>query len=219
MKFKLLCALIGAVMLAAAAPAGAATVTGTSSVTSGGSITGGDPALNFAATDFALGTNTQGINGAHFDNGKRYFDYIFSFSLTGPADVAISTTATPGTNIFDYQTALFSSSPAGSALLVGSNPGLLISLTSLTDLVAPIGGGTVNALNLASGTYYLRLFGVITGNSDKNSVLKALSGSFAATAVVAATPIPASLPLFGGALGLIGLMGWRRKTAVLAAAA
>lgn len=30
---------------------------------------------------------------------------------------------------------------------------------------------------------------------------------------VAAVPLPAALPLFGGALGLLGFMGWRRKKA------
>ena len=45
MKLTVLGALMGAVLLAFAAPAGAATVTGTSIINSGGSIAAGDPAL------------------------------------------------------------------------------------------------------------------------------------------------------------------------------
>ncbi len=33
---------------------------------------------------------------------------------------------------------------------------------------------------------------------------------------VSAVPLPAALPLFGGALGLIGLLGWRRKRTAVA---
>jgi hypothetical protein len=221
MKLTLLGALAGAVMLALGAPAGAATVTGTSAVNSGGSVAGGDPALNFGVTNF--GNGAQGIDGAFFTNGKHYFDYIFSFSLTGPADVSVSASADSSTNILDYHAALFSSSPASSNLLIGSNPGPLVDLTNTTDLLAAgstsgnNSTNTLNALNLATGTYYLRLFGVTAGVSA-NSILTALSGSFTAVAV-AATPIPAALPLFVSAMGLFGFMGWRRKAAMSAVAA
>jgi hypothetical protein len=120
MKLTIWSALVGAVMLALSAPASAATVTGTSIVNSGGAIAGGDPALNFGVTDFTNGA--EGFNGASFDNGKRYFDYVFSFSLTGPADVSASAAATAGTNVLEYHAALFSSSPAGTDLVVGHNP-------------------------------------------------------------------------------------------------
>jgi hypothetical protein len=36
-------------------------------------------------------------------------------------------------------------------------------------------------------------------------------GTFAGEADVAATPLPAALPLFAGGLGVMGLLGWRRK--------
>jgi hypothetical protein len=220
MKLTFLGALIGAVLLAAAAPAGAATVPGTTIINSAGSVAGGDPALNFSATNLTNGV--QGINGADFDNGKRYFDYTFSFALTGPANVSTSAAATAGTNVLEYHAALFSSSPSGTALVVGHNPDPLTGLTDTTGLLTTAstsGNGstnTLNALNLASGTYYLRLFGVIAGNSNINSLLTGLSGSVTA---VAATPIPAALPLFASAMGLFGFMGWRRKAAMSAAAA
>lgn len=219
MRLTWLGALIGAVMLAAAAPAGASTLSGTSIVNDAGTITAGDPALNFSVTDFS--NDGQGKNGASFDNGKRYFDYVFSFDLNGAADITAAASPTAGTNVLEYHAALFSSNPMGTDLNVGHNPDPLTSLTDLTGLLTEAttsGNGSTNtlsAIHLASGTYYLRLFGVIAGNSDINSHLTALSGSFTA---VAATPIPAALPLFASALGLFGFMGWRRKAAATAAA-
>jgi hypothetical protein len=212
MKSTIFGVLVGAVMLALAAPAGAATVTGTSIVNSLG--TGGD----FAVGNLANGA--QGINGADFDNGKRYYDYIFSFTTTGGVDVNASATATAGTNVLESHWTLFSSSPAGTSLNVGHNPDPLITLTDVTGLLSETSHGpansflnTLTAANLAAGTYFLRAFGVIAGNSDINSHLVALTGN------VTATPIPAALPLFASALGLFGFLGWRRKAAGPAAAA
>lgn len=218
MKLTFFGALMGAVMLAMAAPASATTVTGTSTVNALGSIASSDPAVNFGVNDFTNGA--EGFNGASFDNGKRYFDYIFSFSLTGPADVSASAAATAGTNVLEYHAALFSGSPAGTDLVVGHNPDPLTGLTDTTGLLSTTstsGNGSTNtlsALSLATGTYYLRLFGVIAGNSNINSHLTGLAGTLTA---VAATPIPAALPLFASALVLFGFLGWRRKAAAPAA--
>ena len=216
MNLKLFGALIGAVMLAVAAPASAATVTGTSIVNSEGTINAGAPAHNFAPTDLTNGV--QGINGDDFTSGQHYFDYIFKFSLNGPANVTLSATATAGTNLKDFHAALFSSSPAGTDLV---GPGLTIDLTDTTGLLTAAstsGNGSTNtltALNLASGDYFIRLFGAIAGNSAKNSVLTDLSGAI----TVAATPIPPALLLFGTALGLMGFVGWRRQAPAGSAAA
>jgi hypothetical protein len=163
-------------------------------------------------TDLANGA--QGINGADFDNGKRYYDYLFSFTLNSTLDVTASATATAGTNVLESHVALFDSSPAGTSLNVGHNPDPLTTLTDTTGLLTETSHGpansflnTLTAANLAAGTYFLRVFGVIAGNSDINSHLVELSGN------VAATPIPAALPLFATALGLFGFVGWRRKAA------
>jgi hypothetical protein len=216
MKRKILGALVAGAMLAFAAPAGAATVVGSSLVNSAGAVSLGDPALAFSVTDPAA----QGIDNGAFDSGKRYYDYIFSFTLNDEADVTIGSTATAGTNVLESHMALFSGSPAGTGLDVGHNPGPLTSLVDTAGLLAATSHGPANsvlnsltAANLAAGTYFLRMFGVIAGNSDINSRLVALNGT------VAATPIPAALPLFATALGLVGFMGWRRKAATPAAAA
>jgi hypothetical protein len=94
-------------------------------------------------------------------------------------------------------------------MLFDSHSGLNINLLSTLTPVAT-GDTALNTLNLASGNYFLHLFGVIAGNSSKNSVLTTLSGSFTATAV-AATPVPATLSLFASALGGLAFAGFRRK--------
>jgi hypothetical protein len=58
-----------------------------------------------------------------------------------------------------------------------------------------------------SGTYFLRVFGIL----DPSATEFALSANISTT--VAATPIPAALPLFLTALGGLGFAARRRKTA------
>ena len=207
MKLTFWGALVGAVMLALAAPANATTVTGTSSVNGLGSFTG-DATLNFGAG--ATGTNVGAFGG-----GKTFYDYIFSFTLNGPSDVTISAVATPNGNynFDDHFAAVYDQSPAGSALSDGTPP---IGSTSPGLLTLDgTNGSTPITLALSAGTYYLRLFGLLPGNINSGHALSAVAG----TLTIAATPIPAALPLFGTALALFGFMGWRRKTAPAAAAA
>lgn len=218
MKRLTLGGVVAVVMLGLAVPASAATVAGSTIINDAGSISAGDPTLNFGVTDMTNGV--QGINGADFDNGKHYYDYMFSFTLNGAATVVADSTATAGTNVLESHMALFSSSPSGTTLLVGHNPDPLTGLTDLTGLLTETSNGpansflnTLSAANLAAGTYFLRMFGVVAGESAINSHLTALNGD------VTATPIPAALPLFASALGLFGYLGWRRKTAGPAAAA
>jgi hypothetical protein len=208
MKLTFFGALVGAVMLALAAPASATTVTGTSSVNGLGAFTG-DATLNFGAG--ATGTNVDAFGG-----GKGFYDYIFSFTLNQSADVTISATATANGNFNfdDHFAALFNTAQAGSALDDTNPP---IGPTNGAGLLAldATNGATPISLALGAGTYYLRLFGLVPGNPNSGHALSAVAG----TLTIAATPIPAALPLFGTALLLCGFMGWRRKTATAAAAA
>jgi hypothetical protein len=212
-------ALVGAVMLALAAPASATTVTGTSSVNALGAFAPG------ASTNFGAGAT--GTNVASFGGGKTFYDYIFSFTLTGTGDVTVSSTATPnGPYAFtEHYAALFNSSPVSGQVPGGSSltdaNAADISLTNTASLLT-LGnnnGGALTTLTLNAGTYYLRLFGLLPGNINSGHALSSIGGNLSIAAVaVAATPIPAALPLFASALGLFGFMGWRRKSAATAAA-
>jgi hypothetical protein len=206
MKLTFWGALIGAVMLALAAPASATTVTGTNSVNGLGSFTG-DATLNFGAG--ATGTNVGAFGG-----GAGFYDFIFSFTLNQSADVTISATATKNGNfnLVDHFAALFNAAQAGTSLddnnaAIGPTNGAGLLALDSSNGASPI------TLALGAGTYYLRLFGLVPGNTNSGHALSAVAG----TLTIAATPIPAALPLFGTALGLFGFMGWRRKTAAAAA--
>jgi hypothetical protein len=216
MKSTIWGVLVGAVMLALAAPAGATTVTGTSIVNPLSPVHPGDPVLNF-------GTGATGTNVADFGGGKTFYDFIFSFTLTGTSAVTISTTAKANGNYAfkEHYAALFNNSPvsgqapAGSSLTDTNAPD--ISLTNTTGLLTlgSNNGGALTTLSLAAGTYYLRLFGLLPGDINSGHALSRISGSLAA---IATTPIPAALPLFASALGFFGFVGWRRKSAATAAA-
>jgi hypothetical protein len=60
-----------------------------------------------------------------------------------------------------------------------------------------------------SGTYFLRVFGIL----DPSATELALSATISTTVAVATTPIPAGLPLFLTALGGLGLAARRRARA------
>ena len=63
-------------------------------------------------------------------------------------------------------------------------------------LVAPLAAGVTTA-NISYSTFFCQACGnySVTGNSGD----------------IAATPLPATLPLFASGLGALGLLGWRRK--------
>jgi hypothetical protein len=109
-----------------------------------------------------------------------------------------------------------------------ADPGFTISLNSVTlDTDGISGTHSVDLLTGGpSGTFLQSLS--ISGTDPVTTVLnligtqftlKMASWDFGVTNVnfdqvaVAATPIPAALPLFASALGGLGLLGWRRKQA------
>jgi hypothetical protein len=86
------------------------------------------------------------------------------------------------------------------------------------------GGGTITQLALsalgAEGNGTIQFAGTFTQISWTNPTNEFWYG-FTVGAPVAATPLPAALPLFATGLGAMGLLGWRRKrknAAALAAA-
>jgi hypothetical protein len=112
-----------------------------------------------------------------------------------------------GGSSIDYNNNWISNNPA----LVNIAPGQTLSgfQATVTDLSAP---STVNWFALA-------LFGTDDGNCGFNCVLTPQSPTWnpgfegSAVVAVAATPVPATLPLLASALGGLGWIGWRRKRA------
>ncbi len=222
MKAKLFGALLSVTLLAAA-PAGAATLAGTSDDNFVGSIGVGDAALSFDAS------GANGIGAGMYDATKIYYDYVFSFSLTGPAKVSIQASGSgAGGSFTDFHAVLYNQSPLGSDLnsFVGDThagfpdnqnyDGIDITDGSgfVTGSSTSLGGDNVgfSLASLGTNTYYLRLFGVL----QDGATLAALGGSFAVSAVVV-TPVPAALPLFLSAIGGLGFLAHRRRKAAFAA--
>jgi hypothetical protein len=206
MKLKLFGALVGAALLGMVGSANAVTVNGTNTLNNLGAIGSGATPINIAAA--------SGNSGASFTGGQHYFDYLVGFTLSSASDVTITSSPVVGTNLKDYGTAIFTSS-ANAGLFASANNGLNILLTNALTPSAT-GGTTLTTTNLAAGSYFLRLFGVIAGQGN-NSFLTSLTGSINVTPV-ASTPIPAGLLLFTTALGGLGFAAWRRKTTAPTAA-
>jgi hypothetical protein len=213
MKLKLFGALIGTALMALVGSANATPFDGTTLLTT---IATPIPSDGNAHT-ISPSSASNGINGASFTTGQRYFDYIVEFTLAGPSDVNISSSVVGKTpnRIDDYHTALFSTQPLETGMFFDSNSGHTINLLGTLTPAAPLGDTTLLATNLAGGSYFLHLFGVLKGDGN-NSFVDAITASITATPV-AATPLPAGLVLFVTGLGGLGFAAWRRKAAPTAA--
>jgi hypothetical protein len=178
-----------------------------------------------AAIDFA-GTAYNGTGGSYFDtknlgsafvltNGHTYSVEAWGFNATDGTTVFHSVS----TDSFNPSTYALTNVPGGSA--AGGN--------AATNIDGNTTGGLLNAL-----------FGNTTAYSTYNSLLDPnpcfSSGPICATdatilrfngtgfgvggsLVIGVTPIPGALPLFAGGLGVMGLLGWRRKRKASALAA
>lgn len=162
------------------------------------------------------------LNGVTFDDGGTAtgsFSLDFTTSAISNVNITTSSNGSVGANYTQtppFFSDTFSNSPdasfdftLGLIPLFGDELNLTLS-AALTDfdLSSP------NSFTLASGTesaYNFEFCG--------NGVTSTLCGSRSITAgsldeVPAATPLPAALPLFASGLGVIGLLGWRRKRKV-----
>jgi hypothetical protein len=164
------------------------------------------------------GTLNFGDSGATGDNDSTHFDYIFNFTLTDNAKLDASVVA-DGTDFAELHAVIYDADPSGQDLFTNGDPGIIggPGNTNLIDIGSSVSnfltGGSSNGnaagaglTSLASGSYYLRIFGVPVGS------ISHFTGQIVASAV-AATPIPAALPLFLSALGALGFAARRRKAA------
>jgi hypothetical protein len=73
-------------------------------------------------------------------------------------------------------------------------------------------------LSAKNGTTWSTAASGLVGNSNGWEAADNMSGSPQALGFYAATPLPATLPLFAGGLGFVGYLTRRRKKAAPAAA-
>jgi hypothetical protein len=151
---------------------------------------------------------TWDLSGVTFNDGGTASG-SFVFDATADAYDSWNITTTGGSQVttgFDYTN-------LNSSILNGSTTGLFI---GTAGLVNELDLGFSGVLTNAGGTFTLsgfehQLSGFQSRSIDGGSI----------TTEIAATPLPAALPLFAGGLGVMGLLGWRRnrKNAAAIAAA
>ena len=151
------------------------------------------------------------------------FTYAVDYSIDGfPVTGSITTTCDNCILTTADVSAWNFSQPALPLSISGSSGGVLgggdLSITPSSIVWNP--GGTSTFFSAANGCIdfdgifcsftEFSSFDATLILSDGNEVV--IQGSLAAALTIAtATPLPAALPLFSSVLGVVGLLGWRRK--------
>jgi hypothetical protein len=155
--------------------------------------------------NFTLGSATiTGTIATDCDNNCALVGTDFgawSFTLPGIGTI----TSSLGTGLFDTPTFLTASSTGISFNGTGNGGPVTFSRTGVGAL--NFEGGLITDYTLPGGTV------IDSDDFDDNSNFQF------ATMAIGTTPLPAALPLFGTALGVGGVFGWRRKRKNAAATA
>ncbi len=178
--------------------------------TTGATSAGGNTFANvFSDINFSIGTGsvasqatptTNGLTQVQLVTGEDALLSTFagSFGATGVTGVAVESVGLElrtinGGDFFGSTSSLFSSLIDGQVLTLGTEIGF-VSL-----VVRYVGGAGLDTTILLAGN-----FGNLTATVESDTQISTV-------------PLPAALPLFAGGLGLLGLLGWRRKRTVAAA--
>jgi fibronectin-binding autotransporter adhesin len=171
---------------------------------------GGGGTLNLTAGDYHFTSFTVGTN------------FNINYDLTGgPINIYVDGDASLGGNTHWNLTNGDASDvywELNGDFTVGTNSQIYGTVFTANGGVANLGDNQ----NLNGGGLFVGQFlatgGITIGTNTEFSLL--LNDRFtSADNVIGATPIPATLPLFGTGLGIIGLLGWRRKRKAAARAA
>jgi hypothetical protein len=192
------------------------------------------PRLNYLVATCVLALSVGAANAAVFDVSGTFYTYTTpvspitlggtitinttSGSLVG-ADLTVSGYAVPFTDVIPSLSTPFSSSPYSFWQVSAFTPDLLLGLevvleTSKTPPPSPtlIGyaGGVIPGIFLDS---YDGKFDIIRplASCGGDFAYPTPCGSALERPPIATTPLAAALPLFATGLGVMGLLGWRRK--------
>ena len=153
-------------------------------------ITGTGGTMNFTldVDDPTLTDQTfSGVNGS------------FSMDVLGPGDVILGSISLAGAPYFDGLSQDFGS--------IATPPVPLVPVLPIESMWSLTVGAPDLPLSLEVTSYLFNLFGPLT----YTPVLTVeFTGNLALTSPNA-VPLPATLPLFASGLGVLGLLGWRRK--------
>jgi hypothetical protein len=167
--------------------------------------------------------------GFNADDGTSYHSYAM-FRIPAGTYAAATLNFTPSTwgninsaliGFYDVKLPFFVLQSSAGFIDTGSGSQYASQVLGSTPVSVTLGGTAVADINsVAGGTYPGGTFVVgftnlsafvantaifINGNHEHTPILELTSGP------VSATPLPAALPLFATGLGLMGLLGWRRK--------
>ncbi len=197
----------------------------------------------FAAPAYAIVINFDAlavVDANQHSQGKSYTEKGFNFASSS-TDYNFAIWGTLNDNFFG-STALWNGDGTGvngvtTLTKVGGGAFDLLSIdlaelnlagggAAFVNFVATFSGGGTTSQNITldgvRGTNNLSSFQTLnfTGFNDVVSVSWLQVGPYHQfdNVSVSAVPLPAALPLFAGGLGLLGLLGWRRKRTAVATA-
>ena len=211
--------------------------------TGSGSVTVSEPALATGSTTVVYpSTPPDPVNPPV---SASYFDYLYKFTIQQDSYLSLEFGPTGGSNLSELHVMFYhdvAPVPGDDDLFTGStltdqytnpmhpntnlidigNNATFDSATSTNNVssggtltLAPAYYDSVNMTNVPlvslAGEYWLRVFGTL----DPSQTSVALAGKITA---VAATPVPAALPLFLTAIGGLGFLARRRQKAAAVAA-
>ncbi len=161
-----------------------------------------DGDVTFAGTlMFSAGTSVvSGSSKFLVDPQDIDFD---SFSYSVPTGFSLTAVTT---SISNFQTCVSCSNEIETWTLFIGSPTEILTLASLPPSLSLF----ASALPLSAGFYIWDVAGRFDA-SDSSESPRGYSYDFTHSFVVSAVPLPAALPLFGSALALLGIVGWRRK--------
>jgi len=142
---------------------------------------------------------TVGVSNAVPGGFGFYDDFLFTIPDATTNSIASTISLSNILGISDLQVRLYSATQSNPLPILGKPDGTVID--GWTTIIAP--GSSVSVVsptNLGAGTYVLEVRGNVFGSSG---------GSYSGVLNVAAVPVPATLWLFGSAIG--GLITLRRR--------